>query len=654
MRALRIFLITTIIVLAMAAAWCGAVESGKPEIAPALTEKELSGPSGEDDPTFIREYTDALLLETNGHREAGLYKLQLLAEKFPRSVKVYRKLAEMAINVDNRAYAIQMLQKVAQLSPGDAGVRQTLMEIYRSYQMPVLEILAARELLKLEPKNTRALERLAELYPAQGVTSLEIEMRERLKKLEPKDYQNLKSLAQAFVSESDLWEEVLVYRDITRRFPGKVNDLKRLAYLYGLNFDRYDQLLALKEVLRLQPGNTTIKKDFRNVYEAHRRDQGIRDYMYIGSLFPGSRLQGYAYKDELSTLYRRNYLFNIYPSLPAGVTYIHSNYDDMRDAGVNLGYEKVFLFGRGHVGVDAMYRNSWFAPKPLSGLEGQLNINSTYVGLNYELRNRWESNILYLQGGLVSVDCPDRLRALPGSGNTPENNAWLQQNNLGGSTPVWRADYFTRHAKGFWSDIYVDKDIVQDTGAFVRLMTKTGYGIGMAYIWPNGANLSAWGDFATLSDGNARQYGRVLFDYPLLSTGQIRDLKTAVRGYMRDLPDAGLDVIYQGDSINNNFISPYYESFQGEWQNRAKLAGVARLGKNVYFNAEGSYIWGKVLEYGREYRAGFLIVEPIPQNTLEAYYVTGFQKIRDNTQGSVFYSGDSWAEGFEVRLGWHF
>ncbi|GEM_PF-2098469 len=630
-----------------------AAESGLPESVKPHTPTEMNSPSGDDDPVFQREYGDALLLYQKGHKEAALYKLQMLLEKFPGNLTLLRKLAEMAIDQDNRAYAIQMLQKAMSISPGDLEGRLSLVRIYRAYDMPVLAMIALREALQIDPNCQEALQDLSRYYQKHALYADEEVLLRRLCAISA-DFNNFSRLATIMSNQGDNWEEILIYREMAERFPEHKEMLNTLARLYGDDSDYYRQLLTYKKILSREPGETLVKNDFRRLYKAYSLDQGIKDYIYLGSLFEGSRLQARPYKDELSTLYRRNALFSVYPVIPTGFTFENATSYTQKENGINLGCEHVFLFGRGHVGIDMLYRNTRFALKPDQSLMGETIANSTYFGLNWESRNRQESSIFYLQGGLLSVGVDGRLRAAPGSDLTPANQPWLAQNGLGGSAFVGRADYYQRLGNRLWADFYLARDVMPDTQALARLIMHNDYGMGLAYQWRDNTTLTGWADYASMTDGNYRQAYSVMLDHPLFLTGTERDLKGLRKDYLRSTPDAGLFFNYEGLYMNYGSLSPFYGSYVNEWQNRAKLYGDLRIGQHLYFKAEGGVESGKTLVDGMFYRAGILYEDPKEQNTLELNFFHMYEKTRDNSQATQFFEGDSIIDGVELRAGYHF
>jgi tetratricopeptide (TPR) repeat protein len=630
-----------------------AAESGLPEPVKTLTPAELNGPSGDDDPMFQREYGDALLLYQSGHKEAGMYKLQLLLVKFPNNVRLLRKLAEMAIEQDNRAYAIQMLQRAMSISPGDLEGRLSLVKIYRAYNMPVLAMMALREALQKDPDCREALQELSGYYQENGFYAEEELLLRRLCSISA-DFNNFSRLATVIGNEGDNWEEILVYRDMAERFPEHRETLNQLARLYGNDMDYYRQLQSYRKILAADPSQGLVKNDFRRLYKAYSVDQGIKDYAYVGSLFEGSRMQAWSYKDELSTLYRWNLLFSAYPVIPTGFTFENDTASTQKDNGINLGYEHVFLFGRGHVGIDMMYRNTRFAPKPGQNMTGETDADSTYFGLNWECRNRAESNIAYLQGGVLSLGVKGNLMPAPGSGITAATEPWLNQNNLGGSLFVGRADYSIRLGKRFWSDFYVARDVVPDIQALSRLITHADYGFGLASQWRDGTAFTCKAEYSTISDGNWRQQYSVVLEYPLLLTGTVRDMKGFRKGYLRSIPDAGLYLSYEGTYLNYGALSPYYGCYQNEWQNRARLHGDLRIGQNVYLKAEGGVESGRVLVNGMSYRAGIMYEDPKSQNTLELNFMHLYEKIKEGSEATQYFEGDSIIDGVELRAGYHF
>jgi hypothetical protein len=648
-------LFTLLLMLLLLQAKPGAWPSEMPTIPKTESDTSVSGPSGEGDPLFQKHYDDAMMLYDHGQKEAAMYKLQLLLKKYPASIKLLRRLAEMAVNEQNRAYAMEVLQKAARLTPKDVEVRFILVDIYRAYHMPILEIMMCREILEIEPDNARALQKMAELYDDIDLPDFDMQTRQKLKKLQPADYQNLRRLAVLLYESNDEWEETLVYRDIARRFPEKRQDLDRLARLYGIDTDLYRQLLTYKEILRKDPGKNLIKKDFRKVYDDYRKEQGIRDYIYLGSLFTGSRLQAWPYQDEASPLYMQRPFYNLYPFIPTGVTYESSPYYDQRDLGVNASFEHIFLFGRGHVGIDTMYRNTQYVPRKLTtGLFGQEDINTTYFGMNWETRDRWENNIFRLHAGLVSVDAPHGIYAGPGTGLTAADSPWLENTPFGGSQFLYRADYYARLADKFWGTAYVDKGLMDDTNAIVRLITKQACGVGFSYLWPSNAFIGGWAEQGYVSDGNSRTSCRVFFDYPLLVSGTVRDFKGTVKDYLRPIPDAGLFFNYEGDYINDSKLSPYYQSYQNEWQNRVKLYGDVRIENNLFLIGEASHEWGKILQYADGFKVGLLYEEPVTLNTLEINYQYRCAITLDNSQVNPTFTGDNRTRSVELKLGWHF
>ncbi|MGV8122170.1 MAG: hypothetical protein AB2L14_20610 [Candidatus Xenobiia bacterium LiM19] len=648
--AVMAFIVTALLLSSLAV---NGAESGLPEPVKTLTPAEMNSPSGDDDPVFMREYGDALLLYQNGKKEAALYKLQQLLLKFPKNVTLIRKLAEMAIDQDNRAYAIQMLQRAMSISSGDLEGRLSLITIYRAYNMPILAMISLREALQIDPNNREAMQELSRYYQQYGFYAEEEVLLRRLCAVSA-DFNNFSRLATITAYQGENWEEILVYRELAERFPEHRETLNNLARLYGDEMDYYRQLLTYKRILAAEPGQTLVRNDFRRLYKLYSLEQGIKDYVYLGSLFEGSRMQALPYKDELSTLYRRNVLFSVYPIIPTGFTYDNATSYTQKDNGISLGYEHVFLFGRGHVGIDMLYRNTRFAPKPGQSLMGETNASSTYFGLNWESRNRQESSIVYLQGGFLSVGVDGNLRPVPGSGATPANQPWLNQNGLGGSIFVGRADYYQRLGKRLWADVYVARNVVPDIQALSRLITRNEYGMGIACQWQDSTTLSCWADYSSISDGNYRQAYNVILDHPLFLTGTERDLKGLRKGYLRSMPDAGLFFNYEGSYMNYGTLSPFYGSYKNEWQNRVKLSGDVRIGQNLYFKAEGGVESGKALVNGIFYRAGILYEDPKEQNTLELNFMHSYEKTLDNTQATQYFEGDSTIDGVELRAGYHF
>jgi len=648
--AVMAFLLISSLLLSLAA---DAAESGLPEPVKTLTPAEMNSPSGDDDPIFIREYGDALLLYRNGKKEAAIYKLQQLLVRFPKNLTLLRKLAEMAIDQDNRAYAIQILQRAMSISPGDLEGRLSLIKIYRAYNMPILAMIALREALKIDPDNRKALQELSLYYQQYGFYAEEEALLRRLCAVSG-DFNNFSRLATIISNQGENWEEILLYRDITERFPEHREALCNLARLYGSDMDYYRQLLTYKRILAAEPGQALVRNDFRRLYKLYSIEQGIKDYIYLGSLFEGSRMQSLPYKDELSTLYRRNVLFSVYPIIPTGFTYENATSYTQKDNGISLGYEHVFLFGRGHVGIDMLYRNTRFAPRPGQSLTGETVANSTYFGLNWESRNRQENGIVYLQGGFLSLGVDGNLRASPGGGATPATQPWLNQSGLGGNIFLGRADYYQRLGNRLWADVYVARNVIPDIQALSRLITRNEYGVGIACQWRDSTTLSCWADYSGISDGNYRQAYNVIFDHPLFLTGTERDLKGFRKGYLRSMPDAGLFFNYEGSYMNYGTLSPYYGSYKNEWQNRAKLYGDVRIGQNLYFRAEGGVESGKALVNGMFYRAGILYEDPREQSTLELNFIHTYQKTLDNTQATQYFEGDSTIDGVELRAGYHF
>ncbi len=301
-----------------------------------------------------------------------------------------------------------------------------------------------------------------------------------------------------------------------------------------------------------------------------------------------------------------------------------------------------------------MYRNTQFWPTSDSGLQGCQNTSSWYAGLNWEARDRAENNIIYLQGGLLNVNAPRGITAQPGSGINPLQDPWLAPGSYGGSTFVGRADWYMCLSRRLWGDLYVRKGVVADIEAYSRLITDSGFGGGLSYIWPDNTVISAFGDWSTLSDGNYWKRYQVNLDYPLWSTGTVRNLKDVRKGYLRPVPDAGLYFGYFGTYLDNGFSSLFYQNWNDEWQNGLKLSADLKISGNWYFQGEGSYQWGKTLQEASGYRAGLLYHNPLTDNTFELAYLHGHQRIKDNTQLTQFFEGDFFFDGIELRAGFHF
>ncbi len=572
--------------------------------------------------TALREQIqDAQKLFERGKVDAAIYKLQQVHNKDQENVEVLFKLGEMAIAAKNWAYAINVLDKVSKLRAEDVEVRLVLMDIYRAYQMPIQEIMTGREILAIDPNSTVALQKLAFLYYGQDMPDEEEEIRRTLAKITPEDTDNLKKLAALQWKMEEVWEEALTHEKILKYNPDDVESLQRLARLYGEDGSNRDKLVATRKTLWHPKGRSfTVFKEL-----------GKSERKYKSQLFMSDFLKG-------------------------DVLYEHSKGEEDKVEAYSgaLGYYKVCLTHHSDFEASVKYKRTDYTPT--AALTGGKKINSYSAKLIYDTRFREAKGFIKVQCGVDDIDVSGSVTALDPS-ESPTNYPWLENIKYGGTEFFGRAEVDRRIHKDYGINLHLERSLLKDLDAYVRLFTYNYGGIGLYYERPDRTRIEAIYDYGNITHASNRGVFKFRVLYPLYVSHSIYDYKGMRKKYMYYIPDQQLNLVNEFNHTKDQDISPYYESYidSGEWRNFTTLSGRHRFYKSFFLDIDGTYGTGRYLDNYWGIQSGISYEDRHTNDKISLSYSYCTDELSEPKDGlNKTFSGESSSHAVTLSVLWHF
>lgn len=577
--------------------------------APALAQG-TGAPSDE-------RYDDAVRLYQEGQTDAAIYMLQQVEKDDPTNTKVLLKLGEMAIAQKNWAYAIEVLRKASKIRTDDVDSRLLLMDVYRAYQMPIQEIMVGREIVALNSRHAAALHKLAYLYHDQDMVDDEIRTRETLMAVDPADYENLRDLAHLYEKTGNAWEQALVLREMVQRFPDKKPERLELASAYGASLDWFNQMNTMDEATRHGVG--VPHGMFSGAARAFRTELQLKP-----------SLEGQArYERDVARQFRsdRNMVEAFY------------NYPFLRD-NFDLGFGYKFS-SLAYAGTDRTI--------------GSRNMATS----EYELRTTrwWNGNRtrLHLNAGLASVAVSGSMASRFGMPLSLNDFPFLENRRYGGEIITGLADFHHEFTPRLGMRVWAGRDLMTDTDAQARLITKSIGGAGFAYNWPDLSSAELHYEQWYVSDRNTMRNARLTLDRIFCGEEAVYDHHGARVNFVHHPPLSYLAVRYQGDWLDTSHDSAFYETFKGELEHQATLLGQAEIGKNTFLRGQAFYGFGnRVLKtrYGGNLGVAFHDVDE--DNEVMVQYGILYDDIRPGSQVDRTLEGPSTFNHIQLSTRWHF
>lgn len=571
-------------------------------------------------PADDHRYDDAVLLHGEGKTDAAIYLLQQVQKDYPNDTRVLFKLGEMAISAKNWAYAIEVLRRAADLRPDDVQARLVLMDVYHAYQMPIQEIKAGREIIAIDPKHADALARLAHLYEEQAMPVDEEQIRRTLAELAPRDYPNLKRLAGMLEKKGDLWEATLFYEKLVERFPDKAEDARALARLYGQDGDRYAEFHQWDKARSAPGGNMPeVAEAYRHAYYTHKRDLRMFDP------FDGEVLVQQSVGPQ----------------------------DKVRDFDVKAGYNRLFITQNAELGISAHYRDQTYIPLT-TAVAGNRGITSNGALLGYTHRWGGDRTVLRVRGGYETVSVSGNTVIVDPTVANATTFPFTEVRKFGGTTPVADVDLDHLFTRNFGIRAYAHFHVDEDVDAYVRLITRTGGGAELYYLWPDGTRISGLYQREGISDGNSSGYGTLHVDYPVYLSQPIRDRGGNRVGTLYPIPDHQVWLGYRFENLTYRKLSSFYESAPSDTRHTATLRTQNRIGEKFYFYGEGLLERGTVTQRSAGARAGFLYEDPDTRDRAIITYGTLSDFVKEGSQANLNLADGSRVQGVQLSVIWHF
>jgi len=577
----------------------------------ALAKSAL--PQGKDS-----RYADALALFQAGKSDAAIYKLQTIVSDSPDDADVYKKLAEMAVENKNWAYAIQTLAEVARIRPEDVVVRRVLMSIFAAYQMPVEELQVGREVLAREPRNKEVLTRLAYVCHDQSLFDDETMLRSRLAELEPGNYENLRALALLHCRSNRPDEEISVLRRILKQWPDKREHRIRLAAVYGSVNDRFSQL----EVVRALPDahhDPVARSMKKEAVKTLRKEQKVWPVTE-----PIIRIERERYR-EFSLDRSFSESLTMFPSLTKN-----------RDRGVWSHYDHVTYRG-------------------LNELSGKANIDT------YELQARqiqwWdqERSRLTVGLGLAHVGVSSLFAPRFDPDLSPIDFPFLEKTPFGGTTPTGSVRFERRLRSRLTGSTWLLREVMPDIDALVRMVCRNSVGAAATYLWPDQTTMHLQYELSDITDNNTYQNAQFSVERVLWGTGPEHNYAGHRMGFFSSPPTSHLSFKYQCDYMDHSSPSRLYQIYRDEVQNEFSLIGELKVGQRMFLKAEGLYAKGnRVLLNKSTGRYGIGYRDPEDGNEIILQYGLTRDSVAETSQINQTLTGDSRLEEYQLMGRWHF
>jgi hypothetical protein len=611
MRITRLFIILIAMLCAVFPPPCAAQESRHVDLPGESAAGAVQPISREE---AQREIEEAAVLFKAGREEAAIYRLQLLVQKDPTNQEALFKLGEMAIAAKNWAYSLEVLGKVAKLRPDDIEVRFILMDIFRAYQMPIQEIMAGEEIIRIDPDQAEALKRLAFLYQDQSLPREEERIRRSLARLEPLNYGNLARMRELLHKNGDFWEEGKTCEMILVRFPDKKEERAALNGIYEVSAERYRQLSVLTDILEDRSGDRRgYMRQYNKALKAYKKDE----LQYFNTFEAGGE-----------------------------VSRSSTRLDDLFESRASILYDYVFVRHRSDLQVGVQWRNIRYAPTQV--VQGD-RIASSYL-FNAAWIGNWDNgqSVLNVGAGLEVTNVTGTTTLLPGQTGTVSEYPFLEARPYGGNSLVGNIDFIRAPKEGFGGSLYYHRALIEDIDAYVRLMARNTGGAALNYTWPDKTRLEVLYERGTSDDNNVRQRLFASGRYVLFATEPVHDRRGKRVGFTQDPPQSYLALGYTYETICDQFVSSFYESYAREYIGTGLVNGRLRIGRDLFLFGGASYGRGQALEYRSEYIVGLQLTDPDRRHDFILLYEHQQDKVTEGTQLNKALEGETKTDA--VRL----